>query len=154
MSEPKPSHSDQAPEPLQIAPERPVVESASASTACQTNTSKFAYILTGSVLGVLALIAVAITLLAFAVIDTTISSYDNGYFDNWDEDWNDDWDEDWEDELEEFENHLWSEHPTHSTSLRARYFAPSSTSSRVTDTSCGVGTQSTLKKSAAIVSGM
>lgn len=70
-----------------------VIESASASTACQTNTSKFAYALTAGVLGVIALIAIGVTLLlfaAFATMNTSGSGYrmDDGYRDglDWDED--------------------------------------------------------------------
>lgn len=51
----------------------PAIESASASTACQTNDSKFAYLLAGGVLGVIALLATALVLLvfaAFATVDT------------------------------------------------------------------------------------
>ena len=117
------NYSDQAPSGSQIEPQQPVIESASASTACQTNNSKFAYILTGGVLGVLALLAIAITLLAYAVIDTSLRSYEYGYYDDTYDDWDDSWDEDWEDdfdaELEEFERRLWSEHPTHNVNLPA-----------------------------------
>lgn len=57
-----------------------VIESASASTACQTCDSKFAYILTGSVLGVIALIALGLTLLIFAAI---ASSYERTSSNDW-----------------------------------------------------------------------
>lgn len=46
------------------------IESASASTACQTTDSKFAYFLTAGILGVLALVALGITLLVFAAVAT------------------------------------------------------------------------------------
>ena len=59
----------------QSAPAAPrIVESASASTACQTNDSKFAYILTAGVLGVIALLAIAVTLLIFAVATTSVNN--------------------------------------------------------------------------------
>lgn len=57
------------------APRERAVESASASTACQTNDSKFAYILTAGVLGVLALLAVAVALFIFAVASTSINTW-------------------------------------------------------------------------------
>lgn len=44
------------------------VESASASTACQTNGSAFAYIVTAAVMGVAALLAAAVALLFYTVI--------------------------------------------------------------------------------------
>lgn len=44
------------------------IESASASTACQTNGSAFAYIVTAAVMGVAALLAAAIALLFYSVI--------------------------------------------------------------------------------------
>lgn len=43
-----------------------LVESASASTACQTSSSKFAYTLTGITLGVLCMLAVAVALLLYS----------------------------------------------------------------------------------------
>lgn len=85
------------------------VESASASTACQTNDSKFCYVLTGTVLGLVALLAIAITLLVFGAIGYmgTLSSsgydyddvynmpygghtydYDYGYDYDYDNNWN------------------------------------------------------------------
>ena len=54
--------------------ERPVIESASASTAPQENSSNFAYILTGAVLGVIALLLLALTLLIFGLFDAAYSS--------------------------------------------------------------------------------
>lgn len=44
------------------------IESASASTACQTNGSAFAYIVTAAVMGVAALLAAAVALLFYTVI--------------------------------------------------------------------------------------
>lgn len=70
------------------APAR-IVESASASTACQTNDSKFAYFLTAGVLGVLGVLAIATCLLLFAMASTSLDAawwhssdtywYDDGY---------------------------------------------------------------------------
>lgn len=54
--------------------ERPAIESASASTAPQENSSNFAYILTGAVLGVIALLLLALTLLIFGLFDAAYSS--------------------------------------------------------------------------------
>lgn len=49
--------------------ERPAeIESASAGTACQTTGSNFAYIVTAATLGVIALFAIACTLLAYGVL--------------------------------------------------------------------------------------
>lgn len=86
-----------------------VIESASASTACQTNNSKFAYALTGGVLGVIALIAVGITLLLFAAFATMSSSssadrLDESYrrYYDWDDDWSDD-DFGWSEYTDEFD---------------------------------------------------
>ena len=77
---------------MNTAPVR-VIESASASTACQTNNSKFAYALTAGVLGVIALLAIAGTLLLFAAF-ATMSSSNDGYSTNEDyyryHDWDDD----------------------------------------------------------------
>lgn len=91
-----------------------VIESASASTACQTSSSKFAYILTGSVLGILTLLALALTLLIFSITRTAVDSYessswDTEHFDYPDgHDYDDDFDYDdyYEDELDEFEEKL------------------------------------------------
>ena len=84
-----------------------VIESASASTACQTSTSKFAYILTGSVLGILTLLALGLTFLVFSVFQATADmAY---YYDDYDDDaYYDDYDYDdyYEDELDEFEQKL------------------------------------------------
>ena len=61
-----------------------VIESATASTACQTNSSNFSYILTGSVLGVVVLVAAAVLVLLFAIASSGTSAYsfggqDDGY---------------------------------------------------------------------------
>lgn len=61
-----------------------VIESASASTACQTCDSKFAYILTGGVLGVIALIMMALVLLLFTAIGATRDRSGNSY--GWEDD--------------------------------------------------------------------
>lgn len=50
-----------------ICQQESIIQSASASTACQTNSSKFVYVLTASILGVIALLIVAIVLLMFAI---------------------------------------------------------------------------------------
>lgn len=55
------------------------IESASASTACQTNTSKFAYALTAGFLGLIMLIALAIGMLVISIVSMGISTY--GYHD-------------------------------------------------------------------------
>lgn len=58
------SYTPQAADASQHAP---IIQSASASTECQTNDSKFAYVLTASLLGVIALLVIAIVLLIFAI---------------------------------------------------------------------------------------
>lgn len=93
----------------------PAVESASASTACQTSSSKFAYILTGSVLGLLTLLALAITFLAVSVLQATVDLvadgnpdqyyYDYGFDDDFD-DYDYDYEDRYEDELDELEQKL------------------------------------------------
>lgn len=50
------------------------IESASASTACQTNQSNFAYILTAAVLGFIALLGIAITLFVFAAFGWSLGA--------------------------------------------------------------------------------
>ncbi len=50
-----------------LAPTRPI-ESASASTVPQTNSSNFAYVLTGVALGIVSLLAIAFALLLFGVV--------------------------------------------------------------------------------------
>ena len=67
-------------EPLEVPP-RPI-ESASASTACQTSSSKFAYILTFGVLGLIAAFLIAIVLLFFTAM-TTYNNYDVIELDSW-----------------------------------------------------------------------
>lgn len=67
-------------------PQERVIESASASTAPQANNSKFAYILTAAVLGVLALLAIAVTLFVFAVATTGIDYAWQESSDTWLED--------------------------------------------------------------------
>ena len=67
------------------APASPaVIESATASTACQTNGSNFSYILTGSVLGVVVVVAAAVLVLLFSLASSGTSAYsfegqDDGY---------------------------------------------------------------------------
>lgn len=58
------SYTPQAADASQHAP---IIQSASASTECQTNDSKFAYVLTASILGVIALLVIAVVLLIFAI---------------------------------------------------------------------------------------
>ena len=53
----------------------PAIESATASTACQTNASNFSYILTGCILGVVALVAGAVVVLVFAIASSNAGSY-------------------------------------------------------------------------------
>lgn len=67
-------------ESLGVQP-RPI-ESASASTACQTSSSKFAYILTFGVLGLIAAFLIAIVLLFFTAV-TTYNDYDAIELDSW-----------------------------------------------------------------------
>lgn len=55
---------------------QPPIESASASTACQTNSSHFAYALTAGVLGVASLLLIAICLLVFTAFATYTDSVD------------------------------------------------------------------------------
>ena len=74
-----------------------VIESAAASTACQTCDSKFAYALTAGVLGFITVIVVGIVLLLFAAFASMSTSnrgfeMENGYYgrgyegDGWDDD--------------------------------------------------------------------
>ncbi|MDY4040547.1 MAG: hypothetical protein SOY67_00345 [Collinsella sp.] len=78
------------------------IESASAGTACQTTTSKFAYILTASVLGGIILIGAAFSALAFGALQSYVAagglehryedySYD---YDDYDYDYDFDYDRD------------------------------------------------------------
>lgn len=50
------------------------VESASASTACQTNSSRFAYVLTAAVLGGIIVLAIGICLMVFGALSAWSSS--------------------------------------------------------------------------------
>ncbi len=50
------------------------IESASASTACQTSQSNIAYILTAAVLGFIALLGIAITLFVFAAFGWSLGA--------------------------------------------------------------------------------
>lgn len=71
----------------QLAPSSPVVESASASTAPQTNSSNSAYVITGVTLGVVSLLALALTWLMYMVLSTAYTSshaYDSPYGDPYD----------------------------------------------------------------------
>lgn len=83
-----------------------VIESASASTACQTSDSKFAYILTGSVLGVIILLAVAVTLLVFSVLQVGLDASSAHYYDNGH---SDQYHYDYQDEFDQFEEDLWGD---------------------------------------------
>ncbi len=77
MNEPDFSTAYQNASSVAIAPEGPdrPVESASASTACQTNGSRFAYIVTLSALGVASLVLIAIALLFYTVFTTAYDQY-------------------------------------------------------------------------------
>lgn len=55
-------------------PSPAVIESASASTACQTSPSRFAYIVTASVLGIVALLALAFIMLIFTAASTGLEA--------------------------------------------------------------------------------
>lgn len=85
-------------------PVAPQVESASAGSACQTTKSKFAYVLTGVVLGLTAALAIAITLLCFAMMGvvanrpSAYTGYGNDYGNDYgnSQDYGDGWD-DWSD---------------------------------------------------------
>ena len=69
---------DETSEQQPSSEERGVIESATASTACQTNDSNFAYILSGCVLGGVVLLACAVVVLFFAIASSGTSSY-SGY---------------------------------------------------------------------------
>ena len=58
---------------ITAAPEPPVIESASASTACQTNSSKTAYIITAAVLAIVTLVFAGLTALVLLGIETYYS---------------------------------------------------------------------------------
>ncbi len=55
---------------IPAVPEPPVIESASASTACQTNSSKTAYIITAAVLIVVTLVFAGLAALVLVGIET------------------------------------------------------------------------------------
>lgn len=89
------SYTPQASDASQHAP---IIQSASASTECQTNDSKFAYVLTASILGVIALLVIAIVLLVFAIGINQVSidphslgsrggNNDYGYYEQYDDDY-------------------------------------------------------------------
>ena len=63
-----------APEDTDLVSRQPVIESASASTANQANDSNFAYILTGCVLGGLAVFTIAFLWLAFGVMQSAVTA--------------------------------------------------------------------------------
>lgn len=69
----QPSNTSNNTNPAPTNPE--VIESASASTACQTNNSKFAYTATGIVLGVITAFAIGIVLLASAFVSAAVAAY-------------------------------------------------------------------------------
>lgn len=81
-----------------ISTPRPI-ESASASTQPQANSSRFAYILTASILGLITLLVLAITLLLYTAFTTYYFSsdvpeylYEEEGHDAWGPEW--EWDED------------------------------------------------------------
>ena len=75
---------DETSEQQPSSEERGVIESATASTACQTNDSNFAYILSGCVLGGVVLLACAVVVLFFAIASSGTSSYSTyGYGDGY-----------------------------------------------------------------------
>lgn len=88
-----------------------VIESASASTAPQTNSSNFAYVLAAVTLGIISLLAIAFALLMFGVVGTAINSsyaYDelpsDGYVNGWKR-----FENEHRDELDQLEEELWNE---------------------------------------------
>ena len=95
-----------------LASTRPI-ESASASTVPQTNSSNFAYILTGVALGIVSLLAIAFALLLFGAVGTAVNSsyaydYDPSFYED---DW-DDWEHfqnDHEHEFDQLEEELMNE---------------------------------------------
>lgn len=119
---------------IRTAPETPsaprVIESASASTACQTTASKTAYLLTAGVLGFAALFICAIALLLFTATSAERAWTGASYGD-----------------ASEY-----VERAPRSDTTYALVPSPT-TSSSVIATLCGVGTQSTLRNSAATVIG-
>lgn len=83
--------------PYQTITAQRTVESASASTLPQTNSSRFAYILTASVLGLISMLALAITLLIYTAFSTYYFSTDvpRYLYEEDDHDaWGPQWDED------------------------------------------------------------
>lgn len=103
----QPGHESDTPAPARA------IESASASTASQTNSSNFAYIATGIVLGVITLLAVAFTLLIFGAVGTAINSSFSDSFDassygiddyEWEQ-----FEHEHRDELDQLEEELWNE---------------------------------------------
>lgn len=83
--------------PYQTITAQRTVESASASTLPQTNPSRFAYILTASVLGLISLLALAITLLIYTAFSTYYFStdvprylYEEDDLDAWGPQWEED----------------------------------------------------------------
>ena len=62
------------------SPEPPVIESASASTACQTNSSKTAYIITATVLLIVTLIFAGLAALALVGIETYYSDWNSSEY--------------------------------------------------------------------------
>ena len=78
-----------------------VVESASASTACQTSSSRFAYGLTATVLAVIAVFVISIALLVVEVVSAACDYAASARYYTWEEDRFGQ--NDWDDELyEEF----------------------------------------------------
>lgn len=62
------------------APEPPVIESASASTACQTNSSKTAYVVTAAVLVIVTLVFAGLTALVLVGIETYYSDQNSAEY--------------------------------------------------------------------------
>lgn len=88
-----------------------VIESASASTAPQANSSNFAYVLTAATLGVISLLSIAFALLMFGVVGTAINSsyaYDGPSNENYTNDWGH-FEDEHLDELDQFEEELLNE---------------------------------------------
>lgn len=90
--------------------QHPVIESASASTAPQSGSSNFAYVLTGIVLLVVSLLLAALVLLVFGIVGTGLSvqrEYGGEileYYEGWDEP--DHRDREFRDELDQLEDEL------------------------------------------------
>ena len=97
----------------ELQPTPRVIESASASTACQTCDSKFAYALTAGVLGFITVIVVGIVLLFFTAV--TAMSASNGTREMENSYYGRDFDDfDWDDE-----DYGWSGYADESEGLRA-----------------------------------